>query len=80
VEAWHRKHAPAPEQGAEQSAAPLADKEMPPNADTCEASDAPSADRDDPATAEVQAQPGACPTQGQITITPGTYSLEDLYV
>jgi len=31
-------------------------------------------------TAEVQAQPGACPAQVQITITPGTYSLENLYV
>jgi len=44
VESWHRKHSPAPEQGAEQSAAPLADKEMTPNADTCEAYDAPSAE------------------------------------
>ena len=55
VENWHRKHAPAPEQGAEQSAAPLADDETTPNADTREASATPSADRDDPATAEVEA-------------------------
>jgi len=56
VESWHRKHSPAPP--------PETDSEQPENPDPCEASADPLADRDDPATAEVQAQPGACPAQG----------------
>ena len=65
VEAWHKKHAPAPEQGAEQSAAPLADDEERQTSDTREASGSPLERRDVSPTAEVQAQPGACPAQGQ---------------
>ena len=53
VEAWHKKHAPAPPEDPAASEASGEEPDQPP--DTREASDAPSAERNAPATSEVEA-------------------------
>ena len=68
VEAWHKKHAPPPEQGAEQSAAPLTDDEQEQTPDTREASGSPLERRYVSPTAEVEAL-ASCASEAERTIT-----------